>query len=139
MSMEKLADHIIAVAQKNEISISNLQLQKVMYFAIKEAKEKGLMPISELKELYDEPFLVWAYGPVVKSQYERFKCFGSSPIIGIFQSFPKLEPINNIIETYLRKSVSSLIRKSHEVPFWKDHKDKIVGFRSDLAYELGDI
>ena len=58
MSMEKLADHIIAVAQKKEISISNLQLQKVMYFAIRDAKEQGLMSMSELKELYDEPFLV---------------------------------------------------------------------------------
>lgn len=139
MSMEKLADHIIAVAQKKEISISNLQLQKVMYFAIRDAKEQGLMSMSELKELYDEPFLVWAYGPVVKSQYERFKCFGSSPIIGIFQIFPKLETINNIIETYLRRSVSSLIRESHEVPFWKDNKDKIIGFRSNLEYGLGDI
>ena len=139
MSMEKLADHIIAVEQKKEISISNLQLQKVMYFAIKEAKEQGLMSMSELKELYDEPFLVWAYGPVVKSQYERFKGFGSSPIIGIFQTFPKLETINNIIEAYLRRSVSSLIRESHEVPFWKDNKDNIVGFRSDLEYKLGDI
>ena len=139
MSMEKLADHIIAVAQKKEISISNLQLQKVMYFTIKEAKEQGLMPIDELKELYNESFLVWAYGPVVKSQYERFKGFGSSPIIGVFQTFPKLEAINNTIEKYLRRSVSSLIRESHEVPFWKDNKDKIVGFRSDLEYKLGDI
>lgn len=139
MAMEILANHIIAVAQENKTSISNLQLQKIMYFAMKDAKEKQLISMDELAELYDEPFLVWAYGPVVKSQYDRFKGFGSSPIIGIFQSSPDLEKINCTIKEYLHESVSELVRKSHQVPFWKENKDKIVGFRSNVEYKLGDI
>ena len=139
MSMKMLADHIIAVAQENKTSISNLQLQKIMYFVMKDAKEKELMSMDELSELYDEPFLVWAYGPVVKSQYDRFKRFGSSPIIGLFQPSDDLKKINSTIKEYLSESVSSLVRKSHQVPFWKENEDKIVGFRSDIEYNLGDI
>jgi uncharacterized phage-associated protein len=139
MSMEKLADHIISVAQDNKKSISNLQLQKIMYFVIKEAKEEELLNTEELEALYDEPFLVWAYGPVVKSQYERFKGFGSSPIIGTFQKSPNLEKINNVIKDYLTWTVSSLIKESHKVRFWEENEDKIVGFRSEVEYKLGDI
>lgn len=139
MSMEKLADHIISVAQDNKKSISNLQLQKIMYFVIKKAKEEELLNTEELEALYDEPFLVWAYGPVVKSQYERFKGFGSSPIIGTFQKSPNLEKINNVIKNYLTWTVSSLIKESHKVRFWEENEDKIVGFRSEVEYKLGDI
>jgi uncharacterized phage-associated protein len=139
MTMEKLADHIISVAQDNKKSISNLQLQKIMYFAIKKAKEEKLLNKEELKALYDEPFLVWAYGPVVKSQYERFKGFGSSPILGVFQKSPNLEKINNVIQDYLTWTVSNLIKESHKVRFWKENEDKIVGFRSNVEYKLGDI
>ncbi|AEH56023.1 Panacea domain-containing protein [Streptococcus parasanguinis] len=139
MTMEKLANHIIAVAQDNKTSISNLQLQKIMYFAMKDAKEKQLMSMDELSELYDEPFLVWAYGPVVKSQYDRFKRFGSSPIIGLFQASDDLKKINGTIKEYLSETVSSLVRKSHQVPFWEENKDKIVGFRSNIEYNLEDI
>lgn len=139
MSMEKLADHIISVAQDNKKSISNLQLQKIMYFVIKEAREEELLNTEELEALYDEPFLVWAYGPVVKSQYERFKGFGSSPIIGTFQKSPNLEKINNVIKDYLTWTVSSLIKESHKVRFWEENEDKIVGFRSEVEYKLGDI
>ena len=137
--MEKLADNIISVAQDNGKSINNLQLQKIMYFVIKEAKEEELLNTEELEALYDEPFLVWAYGPVVKSQYERFKGFGSSPIIGTFQKSPNLEKINNVIKNYLTWTVSSLIKESHKVRFWEENEDKIVGFRSNVEYKLRDI
>ena len=139
MNMEKLADNIISVAQDNGKSINNLQLQKIMYFVIKEAKEEELLNTEELEALYDEPFLVWAYGPVVKSQYERFKGFGSSPIIGTFQKSPNLEKINNVIKNYLTWTVSSLIKESHKVRFWEENEEKIVGFRSNVEYKLRDI
>ena len=35
MNMEKFANHIIAVAKENKLPITNLQLQKIMYFAFK--------------------------------------------------------------------------------------------------------
>lgn len=137
--MEKLADHIISVAQENKKNISNLQLQKIMYFVIKKAKEEKLLDMEELKALYDEPFLVWAYGPAVKSQYERFKGFGSSPIIGRFKKSPNLEKIDNVIKQYLTWTLFSLVEESHKVRFWKENKDKIVGFRSNIEYKLKDI
>lgn len=139
MGMEQFANHIIAVAQRHNREITNLKLQKIMYFALKNAKEKELLSDEKLKELYDEPFLVWAYGPVVKSQYDRFKKFGSSPILGVFEIDNTLDILNETILENLAKSVSRLVTESHEIPFWKQNKDRIYGFRSDVSYELGDI
>lgn len=42
--MKLLADHILSVAQKNNKSINNLKLQKVMYFVLKESRDKNILP-----------------------------------------------------------------------------------------------
>ena len=49
MTMQKLADHIIAVAQQNEKSINKYKLEKVMYFVLKTANENNLITITENK------------------------------------------------------------------------------------------
>ena len=139
LSMEKFADHIIAVAQQNNKEITNLKLQKVMYFTLKYSIENKLLTNEQLSELYNEPFLVWAYGPVVKSQYDRFKRFGSSPILGVFSTESILDILNiNILQNLIR-SASDLVTESHKVLFWRQNEDKIVGFRSNKSYKLGDI
>ncbi|KRO21882.1 hypothetical protein IV63_GL000141 [Companilactobacillus crustorum] len=43
MSMNEFAHHIIAVANDNNLSITNLQLQKVMYFSLKEAMKENIL------------------------------------------------------------------------------------------------
>ncbi|EMF48566.1 Panacea domain-containing protein [Streptococcus parauberis] len=139
MSMELLANHIIAVAQEQNKEITNLQLQKIMYFALKYAIENDVFSEEELQELYDEPFLVWAYGPVVKSQYERFKRFGSAPILGTYHISDNLAGLNSQINARLKESASKLVKESHKVSFWKEHENDIDGFRSDIEYSLGDI
>ncbi|CCW41047.1 hypothetical protein JavanS54_0007 [Streptococcus satellite phage Javan54] len=139
MNMENLADHIISVAQNNHTSISNLQLQKVMYFVLKEAIKEELFTKEELKDIYSEPFLVWAYGPVVESQYNRFKGFGSSPIIGTFKKNVNLDVLNSLILKYLEMNIFDLVNQSHEVVFWKQNKNEINGFRSNIQYKLGDL
>ena len=89
--MNLLADHILSVAQKNQKSINNLKLQKVMYFVLKDSRDKDILSYKTLREIYDDPFLVWAYGPSTKGQYYRFKFFRSAPIIGKFEYTEFLE------------------------------------------------
>lgn len=139
MSMEKFANHVIAVAQENNTSITNLQLQKVMYFVLKKAKENEILTTEQLEEIYDEPFQVWAYGPVVRGQYNRFREFSSAPIIGEFEKTDEYNILNDYINNYINKNVFDLVDSSHEIPFWKNNADRIVGFTSNVSYSLGDI
>ena len=52
--MDAFADHIIAVAKENHFPITNLHLQKFMYFTLKLAKEEkiiGQLPLTEVSGL----------------------------------------------------------------------------------------
>ncbi len=140
MTMEKLANHIIAVAHKNEIAIDKYKLQKVMYLTLKKAKENCVLSQEELEQIYDEPFLLYAYGPTLASQSERFYLFGGSPIIGNdFKIDQKLNKLNPIILDYLTKSVIDLVKESRETPFWKKNHQYLNGFTSDVLYRLKDL
>ena len=139
MSMEKLADHIIAVAKQNGLPITNLQLQKVMYFTFKLAKEDEIIEESMLRTMYDQPFEVWQYGPVIRKQYLRFRKFSSENIIGQFKQLECLTPLNNIIVKLLNTDVFTLIDISHRLPFWQKNSDKIYGYTSNVQYQFEDI
>ena len=137
--MNLLPDHILSVAQKNNRSINNLKLQKVMYFVLQESRNKDILPYKTLKEVYDDPFLVWAYGPSVKGQFERFKLFGSTPIIGKFEYTDELYALDGLVVDYLEYKLIDLVKKSFENSFWKNNKKYISGFRSNISYDLIDI
>lgn len=139
MSMNLLADHILSVAQKNQKSINNLKLQKVMYFVLKESRDKDILSYKILREIYDDPFLVWSYGPSVKVQYDRFNFFRSAPIIGKFEYTDELSVLDNLIVEYIDCKLNDLVKKSFDNDFWKNNKKYISGFRSDISYDLRDI
>ena len=139
MSMRKLADHIVAVAQKNSLPVTNLQLQKIMYFLLKIAKKNELLSFDELKRIYDEKFQVWQYGPVIPEEYIRFKKFASESIIGDYEETEQFNFFNDYILELLKVNVFTLVELSHQVSFWIANKDKIHGFRSTVSYELEDI
>lgn len=137
MTMNELAKHIIAVDNSNGVVITNLKLQKVMYFLLRKMINEG--SIEKAKKIYDLPFLVWRYGPVVQSIYERYRGFGSAPIVGNFKENEELRDYNADILAFSRQNVFDLVSESHENYFWKRNESKINGWRSDVAYSLQDI
>ena len=137
--MNLLADHILSVAQKNQKSLNNLKLQKVMYFVLKESRDKDILSYKNLREIYDDPFLVWAYGPTVRGQFNRFKLFGSAPIIGKFEYTDELSTLDDLIVDYLDYKLIDLVKKSFENDFWKNNKKYISNFRSNISYDFIDI
>ena len=140
MTIETFANHIIAVAHKNEIAIDKYKLQKVMYLTLKTAKENAILSQEELEQIYDEPFVLYAYGPNLVSQSKRFYLFGGAPIIGSnFKIDQKLNKLNPIILDYLTKSVIELVKKSRETTFWKKNHQYLNGFTSDVLYRLKDL
>lgn len=139
MSMMSLAKHIIAVAQKEEIKITNLQLQKVLYFTIINGLKEGLITKMWLKKEYDEKFLVWRYGPVVETVYEHYSIFGASPIFLSESENEKYTYLNCIINTLLKEKISRLVRDSHTHSHWKNHETEINFGRSEVPYLLEDL
>lgn len=68
--------YMISLFHNQNKDITNLQLQKLMYFT-----ECFFMALTDSDYLYDEECLAWTYGPVYKILYNRFKEFSKNDII----------------------------------------------------------
>lgn len=137
MNMHNLTNHIIAVANENHRTITNIQLQKVLYFTLRYSVP--LIGLENAKEIYDEPFLVWQYGPILKSQYDKFYTYGTSPIIEDLPQSEDYKRLNNLIIRLLDMDVFKLINASKTHNFWKQNENKIVNGRSTIAYPLNEV
>lgn len=141
MTMMDLAHHIIAVAHRNDIPVTNLQLQKVMFFSLKDAMKEKILSKDVIKEMYDQPFLVWRYGPVVEDVYNEFSTYGATPILDNFDAVEEIDKnsFNDKIVDLLRINVFQLVNKSHKEPFWQNHEDEINFGRGTARYSLDDV
>ena len=135
MTMRDFANHILAVAYENNLSISNLHLQKVMYFAMWEQKDN----LELLSEMYNELFYVWRYGPVIPSIHKKYSGYGSRAIIEKGERSNEYSIFDNFIIELLNQDLFSLIDKSREHSHWLSNKDKIVHGKSDIKYRLEDV
>ena len=135
MNMLNFANHILAVAYKNNLSVTNLQLHKVMYFAIIDQKDNYEL----LSKIYDEPFYVWRYGPVIPSIYKKYSGYGSRAIIEKGAKADEYSIFDNTIIELLDKDVFSLIDESRKHNYWLLNKDKIINGTSNIKYKLDDI
>ena len=69
------ANYIIENLSKNKINdLTNLKLQKLMYFAY------GVHLSLFGEPLFSDEIQAWKYGPVIPSVYKEFQCHGSNPI-----------------------------------------------------------
>ena len=135
MTMLSFANHILAVAYENNLSVNNLHLQKVMYFAMREQKNSYEL----LSEMYDEPFCIWRYGPTVPDIYRKFRIYGASSIIDKGEKNDSYSIFDEFIVKLLNEEPHSLIAKSCEHIYWLSNKDKIVKGTSDIKYRLEDV
>jgi uncharacterized phage-associated protein len=70
----QVCNNILTRAFRDDVPVSPMKLQKVLYFVASEyAKATGA-------PLLGEPFQQWDYGPVVRSAYSEFKPYGASRI-----------------------------------------------------------
>lgn len=68
-----MAKYIIDKCTRDKYPISNLQLQKILYYIQREFLQQGSMAFSENIE-------AWQFGPVVPEVYKQYCGFGALPI-----------------------------------------------------------
>lgn len=74
ISVISLANTIVQFAMQENIELSPMKLQKIIYFIYKDYLQKNNVP------LFSDRFEAWRYGPVVRSVYDEFKHFGAYSI-----------------------------------------------------------
>lgn len=81
--------YIINYSNKRKYGISNLKLQKVLYFV----QAFFLMNKKNNEPCFTESIEAWEFGPVVPIAYREYKRFGSTDIPTI-DSYIKVDPFN---------------------------------------------
>lgn len=110
MKAQDVAKYIINYCLEIEKPITNLQLQKILYFV------QGEYYRHTKQFLIDDDFYAWQYGPVIRSVYEDYCVYGGAKIyernnIPLNEDTKKI--INPVIEKYMSKSPFQLVEESH--------------------------
>lgn len=104
-----VAKYVINKCTNDNNPISNLQLQKILYFLQKNSLENGFV-------LLRDDFQAWSYGPVIPKVYFEYCSYGAMCIIeknsiDIVEEIRK--QINPIIEELRTEEPWELVRKTH--------------------------
>ena len=131
-----VANFVIEVAKKKGNPVTNLKLQKILFFL------QGYFLSNYGAPLIDGSFSKWKFGPVEQEVYIEFKDYGSAPIENKSVRFD-VESLNfyseeidvtsaleNEIEEFIfkiiKKEAWELVDLTHEHYSWKDFKVEIM-------------
>ncbi|HWD00162.1 MAG TPA: type II toxin-antitoxin system antitoxin SocA domain-containing protein [Candidatus Sulfopaludibacter sp.] len=120
MNVQNVADYFLTLVDDEAgDSLSNLKLQKLVYYA------QGFHLALADKPLFNEPIEAWEHGPVVPSLYRKFKQHGSAPIPrpenGIdIDSYPAdvRDLLDEVYQVYGQYSAWKLRNMTHAEPPW---------------------
>ena len=141
-----VANFIIEVAKKEGNPVTNLKLQKVLFFL------QGYCLNKYNRVLFDGKFAKWQYGPVEEEIYQIFKPQGSMPIDflstqgkiknGIIKLYHEkidlpqeyIEELKNVVIKINQKAPWELFELTHKHSSWYSYKDDISrGIASDYT------
>ena len=120
-----IAKYILAKRTNEGNPISNLQLQKILYYC------QGYFIKFFNQLLFEEPICKWTYGPVVPETYYIYNINGNRKIYEYDEKFDEnlsltrkeKSYIAQVIEKCTELPVSKLVSKTHEEMPWQNAKD----------------
>lgn len=127
--VQLIARYVIHRCAQTQRPISNLKLQKILYFVQAE------FLVGTGQACFDDDIEAWTYGPVVPAVYFEYKIFGSTNIPDQgndgFESISSQDKgrLDVIIDEAAKYSSSSLIEITHRQSPWKNaykRKDKVI-------------
>lgn len=107
-----LSKYIIGLCTAEGASISNLQLQKILYYIQREFLKKG-------REAFPEEIQAWQFGPVVPKVYNNYCAFGSRTISMLYSleikgyTAGEICLVNRIVRLKREKNPWELVRETH--------------------------
>lgn len=131
-SASDIAKLIINWCNHYKIPITNLKIQKLLYFLQGEFSRK------QHSKLIADDFYAWQLGPVVPSVYSEYAIYSSAqipsvPNLSIELSQDDSIVIDMILKKYANMSTWDLVDKSHAQDPWK-YNYQIFGDKSIIPY-----
>ena len=113
-----IAKYIINRCIELDRPISNLQLQKILYYV-----QGEFMRRNNGEALFQDDIEAWQYGPVIPNVYYAFNGYSSSDINTIQDNIEidecERNIINPIIDDKSTLSAWNLVQQTHSEPPWK--------------------
>ncbi|MEP7363219.1 MAG: type II toxin-antitoxin system antitoxin SocA domain-containing protein [Acidobacteriota bacterium] len=126
----KTAKFLLKLAGERGLEISNLKLQKLLYYS--QGWHLGILE----KPLFGERIEAWIRGPVVPPVYGEFKCFRWEPIPLESYSESTIEPgdprwpiethLSEVLDTYGKLNGRELELRTHREKPWLDARVGLV-------------
>lgn len=117
-SAKEIAGWIVAAFQKRSEEITNLKLQKLLYYA------QAWHLVFYERPLFGESIEAWIHGPVVPSVFRDYKSNGWKPIAAPPSSSVPPEQVrrhlNEVIRVYGKFNAVSLERLTHQESPWRE-------------------
>lgn len=111
-------------------SISNLKLQKLLYYA------QGIYLAKYGTPMFEDRIEAWTHGPVIPAVYHRFKAYGYNPLprpsARPILSKGKQKILNTVFRVYGQYSAWKLRDFTHQEPPWKETAEGDVISRAKL-------
>lgn len=106
-----IAKYVVNKCTIDGCPVSNLQLQKILYYIQKEFLERNI-------EFIDDPIEAWQFGPVCPEAYYYFCGFGSMPINVVYDNVIHIlndlkRTVDHIIEDKRTKNPWDLVEDTH--------------------------
>lgn len=112
-----LANHIIVLSQKHNHAVTNLRVQKILYYV------QGYFFKEFGREAFYDDIYCWQYGPVVPQVYFKYNRSGYDALKAEKLHLPATRQEEELIEKVVRQcndlSTSALVQKTHDESPWK--------------------
>jgi uncharacterized phage-associated protein len=120
---DQVADTLIAMSREKNIEITNLKLQKLLYYA------QAWSLVLRKEPLFEADFEAWVHGPVVPSVFRRFKGNRWNPIaekVDPIQDRLILAHLEKVMKVYGGATAGQLERLSHSESPWKNARGALA-------------
>lgn len=145
-----VANYIVNYCIENDSPVSNLKLQKLLYYV----QAASLVKMSG-RPMFQDDICAWTYGPVVEDVYHEFKSYANMVIDDYidgrfidcgFAYDDSYAPeriideqdgalVKKVVDSYREMSPLEMVRKTHRESPWKDAYDRNEAVISTEAIE----
>ena len=135
------------VLRRKKYIVSNLKLQKILYFI------QAKFLVEKNTPCFSEKIEAWTFGPVIPEVYQQYKIFGNAhiPCVDVQDDFKISEQdkalMDNMVDKCSKFTASQLVEITHrQTPWKKAYKSyqnneitqlSIKGCFSDWVIEIG--
>lgn len=120
-----IARYIIERCNEKDKTISNLKLQKILYFV------QANFLVSKNQPCFPEQIEAWDFGPVVPEVYQEYKTYGGASIPAFFRSYmvssislDDRKLIDEMVDSCAGYSASALVEITHRQTPWIEAYNK---------------